>query len=404
MPNTAPSSPTVAIARVLRGLGLTQGRGCDFRVTGDYRNGERVGTFVLVLGRHAEEVVAANADEIERLSDETGFPFRVSVRYFNGKPRPVTSIANYGSRVRDTPPASADTDEPAPAAIEEPAEAAPTVEEPPAAPESDTEDDAATELPPPGTTAAGFLEGARTRAWGRQRANALGWSERQAYLVASAGTAALSYDANGVLRDRPRPGWSGTAVDEARLTPLIKAGFITVTEPYGPGYKRVSMTADGREALFLWRVYRPTPAVKDRKQEREPLQPLIGGETASRLAEAWAEDERRSRAEREAFYAAMDELHAWEDREEKRAQAWAKVQGFTHRLGRKPPADWVPTAEEIAEHLLDPAVVDDLRAEATRPTPKPELPKSGPVRLVRPAPLPALPAATEQLSLFAEAA
>ncbi|MFJ1607001.1 hypothetical protein ACIOHS_27060 [Streptomyces sp. NPDC088253] len=397
MPKTAPSSPTVAIARILRGLGLSQGKGCDFRVTGEYRGEERIGTYALLLTRHADEVVAANADEIERLADETGFAFRVSVRYYNGNPRPVAGVANYGSRVRDTPPA--------PAAVEEPAEepeAPAAIKQ--AAPEPEIDEPAPVAEPPADTTAATFLEGARERAWGRQRAKALDWSDRQAYLVASAATAGLVYDRHGILRDRPRPGVLGAHVDEARLGPLVEAGFLAITEPFGPSYKRVSITADGRDALGLWRVYRPTPAVKDRKQEREKLQPLLGGETADRLAQAWAEDERRRRAKRDALYAAMDELHAWEDREEKRAEAWAKVQGFTHRLGRKAPTGWVPTAEEIGDHLLDAAVVDDLRAEAARPTPKPELPRPGPVRLVRPAPLPALPDPSEQLSLFADAA
>lgn len=386
MPKTAPSSPTVAIARVLRGLGLTQGRGCDFRVTGEYRNGERVGTHVLTLTRHADEVVAEHADEIERLAGETGFAFRVSVRYPGGNGRPMTSVANYGSRVRDTPPAA----EKAPAKPETPA---PAGEPAPAA-----------DLPPAGTTAATFLEGARERARNRERAKALDWSDRQAYLVAAAAAGGLVYDQHGFLRDRPRPGSAGAQVDEARLAPLIKAGFLTVTEPFGPGYKRVSVTADGVDALSLWRVYRPTPAVKDRKQEREPLQPLVGGQEAARRIAAYNEEERQRRIERDAFYEAMDQLHAWEDREERRAEAWAKVQGFTHRLGRKAPAGWVPTAEEIDQHLLDPAVVDDLRAEAARPTPKPELPRTARLRLVELPPLPAAPDQPEQLDLFAEAA
>ncbi|MFB7574690.1 hypothetical protein [Streptomyces sp. NPDC056165] len=88
----APSSPTVAIARVLRDLGLTQGRGCDFRVTGEYRNGERIGTYVLPLTRHADEVIAEHADEIERLTAETGWAFRVLVRYPSGD-RPMTVVA-----------------------------------------------------------------------------------------------------------------------------------------------------------------------------------------------------------------------------------------------------------------------------------------------------------------------
>lgn len=99
-----PSAPTVAIARILRRLGLTQGRGKDFRVVGEYRDGERIGTYVLTLSRHADETVAARADEIEALSEQGPYPFRVSVRYPSGT-RPMTSVANYGERVRNTPPA-----------------------------------------------------------------------------------------------------------------------------------------------------------------------------------------------------------------------------------------------------------------------------------------------------------
>ncbi|MGW2769668.1 hypothetical protein [Streptomyces sp. NPDC001275] len=97
----APSSSTVVIARVRRGLRLTQGRGGDFRVTGEYRAGERIGTYVLPLSRHADEVIAEHADEIERLADETGYAFRVSVCYLNGE----RLMTNYGSRLRQTPPA-----------------------------------------------------------------------------------------------------------------------------------------------------------------------------------------------------------------------------------------------------------------------------------------------------------
>uniref|UniRef100_UPI00117CBA2A hypothetical protein n=1 Tax=Streptomyces griseus TaxID=1911 RepID=UPI00117CBA2A len=96
--STPPRTPTVAIARVLRSLGLTQGS--DFRVTGDYSNGERTGTYVLVLSGKARDLIAAQADEIERLSAETPYPFRVSLRYLGG-PRPMPSVANYGSRIRD---------------------------------------------------------------------------------------------------------------------------------------------------------------------------------------------------------------------------------------------------------------------------------------------------------------
>ncbi|MEW2631638.1 hypothetical protein AB0903_08255 [Streptomyces sp. NPDC048389] len=119
---TAPTTPTVAIARELRRLGLAQGAGKDFRVAGHYVNGERHHTYVLLLTRHANEVVAANADLIEERTGEGPFPFRVSVRYF-GTDRPTASIANGGSRVRETPAAA---EEPAPAVEEAPA-AAPAV-------------------------------------------------------------------------------------------------------------------------------------------------------------------------------------------------------------------------------------------------------------------------------------
>ncbi|MFF4830195.1 hypothetical protein [Streptomyces sp. NPDC001312] len=79
------------------------------------------------------------------------------------------------------------------------------------------------------------------------------------------------------------------------------------------------------------------------------------------------------------------------------------MQGITYRLGRHVPAGWVPTAVEIAEQRLDPEVVAALRAEAVRPTPRPELPKASTLRRVELPPLPAAPDGTEQLSLFVPA-
>ena len=68
-------TPTVAIARVLRDLGLKQGS--DFRVRGQYTNGERVGTFVAALSAKADQVIADNADQIEyRVQQDGGFAFR----------------------------------------------------------------------------------------------------------------------------------------------------------------------------------------------------------------------------------------------------------------------------------------------------------------------------------------
>lgn len=384
--NPPPGTPTVAIARVLRGLGLTQGRGCDFRVTGTYQRGERIGTYVLALTRHADETITAHADEIERLTGQGPFPFRVSVRYFNGKPRPVTTVANYGSRIRETPPAPAGP--PAPADPPAPA-SAPT---PPPAP-----------APAP-VPAVGVHEGARERGRQKHRAGALNWSAGQGELVAATAAGQLRFDADGTLRHRPRPGWAGQAVADGRLAPLQKAGFVVVDEPDALGVRRVRPTDDGRDALVLWRRWRPAPAVNDRAQDREPLRPLLDGQEATRRKRAFAEDRRQREADAKVMYAAMDEAHAWEERDERLYGVWAAVQGITYRLGRKRPADWVPTAAEVAEYHLDPALVAELAADVQSPQTRPDVPRLGPARLLDLPPLPAAPDEVEQLGLFAQAA
>ncbi|MFZ3595080.1 hypothetical protein [Streptomyces sp. BH104] len=371
--STQPGTPTVAIARILRHLGLVQGRSCDFRVVGDYRNGERIGTYVLTLSRKVDETIAAHADEIERLAAEGPYSFRVSVRYPSGD-RPMTSVANYGERVRETPP-GVDT-----------AEAEPE----PAAPAA----------PPAGSPGAGFFKGAHERAWQWQQARALNWSVRQADLVIAAGSIQLQYRSDGVLRYFRIPGGAGARVDEQRLAPLVKAGFITVDEPYSPGRKRVSLTADGRTALGLWRRWRPTPAVKDRREELEPLRPLLGGEFASRAAIAETEVDRRRQAEAEAMRAAIEELHAWEEWDNKLWNVWAQVQGITHRLGRRRPLGWVPTEQEIAEHRIEPELVGELRAAAGKLVPRPELPKTSKPRPACLPPIKAAPYEQEQLGLW----
>lgn len=109
-------TPTVAIARVLRSLGLEQGK--DFRVRGQYQgtgaNRERIGTYVAVYTNAADQVVADNADRIEELvKQDGGFAFRVSIHFTAGG-RMWTWIANYGQRTRDTAPvATADKGQPA---------------------------------------------------------------------------------------------------------------------------------------------------------------------------------------------------------------------------------------------------------------------------------------------------
>lgn len=112
-----PKTPSIAIARELRRLGLKQGHGKDFAVTGFYRRGERDHTYVVSYGRHANRVIAEHADEIEQRTGEGPFPFTVSIRYASSG-NPHTSVHNgLGERVRETPPAV-----PAAPAEEQPAE------------------------------------------------------------------------------------------------------------------------------------------------------------------------------------------------------------------------------------------------------------------------------------------
>jgi len=102
-----PTAPTVAISRVLRDLGLEQGKGRDFRIAGEYRGGERRSTYVVVLSRRAEEVIAEEADRIEERAAWSSFPFTVSVHYTETG-HPITHITNGAAqRVRETPPAIA---------------------------------------------------------------------------------------------------------------------------------------------------------------------------------------------------------------------------------------------------------------------------------------------------------
>ncbi|MDQ1018878.1 DUF3560 domain-containing protein [Streptomyces afghaniensis] len=143
-------TPGIAIARALRRLGLTQGKGKDFKVEGEYNKaGERVCTYVLTLTRHADETVAARADDIERwASEDGGWSFTVNVRY-SDKGRPHCTISNGAvEKVREEPPAPPAT-EAAPEPVEPAGETA--VLEDPAQPEGDEQppaDEPPAEEPP----------------------------------------------------------------------------------------------------------------------------------------------------------------------------------------------------------------------------------------------------------------
>ncbi|MFB0617261.1 hypothetical protein [Streptomyces sp. AGS-58] len=501
---------SAAIARVLRSLGLTQGKGCDFRVTGDYRNGERIGTFVAVLTRHADEVIAEHADEIERLSEEAGWPFRVSVRYH--KDRPMATVANYGGRVRKEPPARAETVEAAPvvdaesevveparekqgerpaivpatlawlwaddhsasicsplrdmirskecdkygrptkAAFERiaaelnalPAEPAalaqlwaddhqapacsplrdmirgdecddgqpepaaferiaaevralalsvvePEIDGPRALPPAKP---VADEVPAPNP-----FDRATERLLHREQAKALGWSTGQAELVAAAAAGQLYRDFGAVLRVVPVPGHPGWVTSMHRLGPLVEAGFLAIGEPDATGRRAVRVTVDGRQALTVWKWWRPQPQEKTHNEEVERLRPLLGGEQARRLTERAREEERQRRQGKTEFWKAMQALHAWEVREDLMWAAWAKVHGIRFKFTRRT-AGWVPTAEEIAQHGLDDEVVALLREDAKNPQPKPELPSGKDPEREELPPLEPDDQTPEQLGLF----
>jgi len=92
-------TPGVAVARVLRGLGLKQG--LDFGVRAERKNGERIGTRVAVFGQQANQTVADNADAIERATADAGFHFNVSV-YFTPTGNVWVAVENFGQRTRQT--------------------------------------------------------------------------------------------------------------------------------------------------------------------------------------------------------------------------------------------------------------------------------------------------------------
>ena len=366
VPVPPPRTPSVAVARVLRDLGLTQGPGKDFRVDGEYRIGERIGTWVLVLTRHADEMIAARADDIEARLADGPFPFHVSV-YYEGKTRPHTIIANHGERVRQEPPPGTGR-----AAVLE-------VAAPPAPAEDPKE-----------------------RALQRKQAKALGWSTGQADLMAAAAAGRLYRYPNGSLRDVPTPGHPGRTVADRRLHQLATVGLVTEGEPDSTGRRPVRVTADGRRALMVWKRWCPVPRTQE-EEEKWALRPLLGGEQAKRWARQAQADERARREHTEAFAAAAERQREWDDREERMRAAWARVEDIRNPYQRRP-AGWVATDEEAAAHRLDPAVVAELRADAADPQPRPTLPDNPSYQPDELPPLEAVAPDSEQLGLFADAA
>lgn len=105
MSSTSAKTPSVAIARALRAIGLKQGRGKDFAVTGMYEKGERQYTYIVEYTADATRAIVAHADQIEALAAQEGFSFVVSIWYHGGH-KPSVSVHNGPARrVREEPPA-----------------------------------------------------------------------------------------------------------------------------------------------------------------------------------------------------------------------------------------------------------------------------------------------------------
>ncbi|MGY3199756.1 DUF3560 domain-containing protein [Streptomyces sp. TE5632] len=236
----------------------------------------------------------------------------------------------------------------------------------------------------------------------RRQAKALHWSAGHADLAVAAAAGRLYWRTDGELRVQDLPGTAGRAVSIHRLSPLVKAGFLTVGNADQLGRRPVRVTADGRRAVMVWKRWRPKPVEMNREEECQKLPPLLGGEQARRLAEQAAAEEAKRKAASKEFQEAHARLMAWEDSQDRMWAAWAKVHDVHYRLQRRP-AGWVPTEEEIERHRLDPEVVAELRADAASPQPKPVLPDLRQRPLEELPPLAADEKTPEQLGLFATA-
>ncbi|WP_228980183.1 DUF3560 domain-containing protein [Streptomyces sp. DH12] len=313
---------------------------------------------------------------VKRHLEERGFQYRGDRWSGGSRSGLVRTIEPTPAAPTETPPApEPETENPAveepPAGEPEPAPPVdePEPEEPPALrPADDPEPEE-----PPGDEPAPPVEAPEELRLQREQAAALGWSAGQAELVLAAAAGRLYRHAFGTLHCQDQPGTAGRTISNHRLGALVKAGFLTVGTPDATRRRPILVTVDGRRAAMVWKRWKPRPVEMNREQECERLRPLLHGEQARRLARQAQEEDAKRKAARAAFREAHQRLMAWQDRQDRLWDAWAKVNDIAYRIHRRP-AGWVPTEEEIAEHRLDPAVVAELRADAENPEPKPVLP------------------------------
>lgn len=195
-----------------------------------------------------------------------------------------------------------------------------------------------------------------------QQAAALGWSTRHGQAMTWAAAGRLVRDVAGTTRLVNAAGQRGRRVAAALVPPLVAAGYLVA----GTGPAAVEPTEDGHRALLVWQRQRPAPVERPRKKEGLPLRPLAGGREALRRAVAFQAAEVERCAARERWYEEFDKRMAVEQREDRLNEVWGRVQGCTHRLGRKRPAGWAPTAEEAYLHSLGADVLAELRQDAVR--------------------------------------
>ncbi|MFI7278543.1 DUF6884 domain-containing protein [Streptomyces sp. NPDC049879] len=182
-----------------------------------------------------------------------------------------------------------------------------------------------------------------------ERAAALRWSEADADVMRWAAMGWLHWwmPKHRVLYfcDRTQEG-RGPRVAHGRVEALAAAGLLTTPDPDNPGIMAVVPTADGREALRVWKLCRPEPVVRSRRIDAQPRPLLPGGQEERRRADL-------SRAARERAAGHPEEAEE-RDRQGRAADA-APASSADAPAGRQPQGGGEGAAareETVPEGLL----------------------------------------------------
>lgn len=165
----------------------------------------------------------------------------------------------------------------------------------------------------------------------------LGWSSAHADAVGWAAAGELFFDSDGMARRvTARSRGRGRRIAAGRVEVLVAAGFLTPGEAVGDGRGPVSLTADGRRALAVWRAHSPAPVARGRRKEREPLAPLLEGKESRRREIARREALRASRRRSKEFAAAWEVYAAARDRKEELDRQWRAENGILNPTRKRP--------------------------------------------------------------------